>query len=173
MAKTTGNTLEALVRKSAKAQLSQGLRLAQTSPRSVVLKRHAAGQAHVQQMPTGELDFVGDYKGRAVSFDAKSTATKTTFPLRNIKRHQATIVRHAHERGALAFFLVEFTACAGAPRYYALTWDVLAPFWSSFSLYQATSIPLAVFEKRCVEVVRKGATLDLVGAVQQLLEVAA
>lgn len=166
-----GSALEALVRKSAKALEREGLRLAQTSPRSVVMKRHGSGLAEVRQMPTGDLDFVGDLRGRLVSFDAKSTQQKTRFPLSNIKRHQQVIVRKAHERGALAFFLVEFSTLAGGPRYFALTWPVLRRFWPAGGDPEP-SIPLAVFEAECLEVKRAGAVLDLVGAVRQLLEVA-
>lgn len=95
--------------------------------------------------------------------------SETSFPLKNLKAHQVTLVRNAHERGALAGLLVEFKKPAPASHYF-LTWPVLSRFWSSFH-YGANgraSIPRSVFDTACVVVPKKGAALDLVAAIECL-----
>lgn len=169
---STGKSLEALVRHSAKRQAILGLNLKQTSPRFVG-SVGSDGQAQGRVVGKGSLDFVGDFLGRAVELDAKSTKIKSSLKLSLLKRHQVNIVKHAFKRGAIAFFLVEFSALDGPPRYFALTWPVLQAYWDKADFGGTQSIPFAVIEKACVEVSRKGKTLDLVGAIQRLMEVAA
>lgn len=168
--KTTGDTLEALVRKSAALLEREGLRLKQTG---AIFKGKVGpgGQARGRIIAKGDLDFVGDYRGRAVSFDAKSTKRATSFQLALLKKHQVTICKNAHQRGAIAFFLIEFSALPTGSRYFALTWDVLADYWQAHTFGNGeASIPLAVIASRCVEVRRSGAVLDLVGAIEALQE---
>lgn len=161
---STGKALETLVRKSADAQRPQGLNLAHTSPRFVG-RVGPNGEAQGRVVSKGTLDFLGDYRGRLVTFDAKSTKTKS-FPLRLIKRHQATIVRNAHQRGAIAFFLVEFTD-TGA--YYAMPWPVLAPWWGEFDMMgDPASIPRQVIESECLAIAKERGRLDLVGVIERL-----
>lgn len=161
---STGSKLETLVRKSADAQRPQGLNLAHTSPRFVG-RIGPKGEAQGRVVGKGTLDFIGDYRGRMVTLDAKSTKTKG-FPLRLMKRHQTVIVKNAHQRGAVAFFLVEFS---DTPDYYALTWPVLAPWWARFDLLgDPASIPRDVFERECPTIPKTGATLDLVGVIERL-----
>ena len=170
---STGKALEDLVKKSAKALEPEGLRLKQTGARFVG-KVGARGRARGRVVESGDLDFVGDFRGFGVSFDAKSTQVNTRFDLKLIKKHQAVIVKRAHARGALAFFLVEFSRLEAGPRYWCLTWPVLRSWWDAFDHDgEPASIPAAVFEAECLEVVRAGNVLDLVAAVRQLLEVAA
>lgn len=168
----TGKALEALVRHSADRQAKLGINLKQTSPRFVG-GIGPDGQAQGRVVGKGTLDFVGDLLGRSVQFDAKSTKARSSFKLSLIKRHQATIVRNAHERGAIAFFLIEFSTLEGGPRYYALTWPVLQPFWDKADFGGVQSIPREIIQRGCVEIPRKGKTLDLVGAIRRLQEVAA
>lgn len=167
-----GSALEAIVRRSADKAKDAGLWLVQTGPRFAGKVTGPAGEAQGRLVAAGALDFIGDLHGRAVTFDAKSCAIKTAFPLKDIRPHQAVIVKRAHRRGAVSFFLVEFSALAGGPRYFALTWPVLEPYWRPFyhsgSADGSSSIPLRVFEAECLEVGCKGKTLDLAGAIEAL-----
>lgn len=173
MAGNTGKALEDLVKNSAKALEPEGLRLKQTGARFVG-KVAARGKARGRIVASGDLDFVGDFWGRGVSFDAKSTSVNTSFALRLLKKHQVVIVKHAHARGALAFFLVEFSELDGGPRYFALTYPVLKSWWDRFE-HDGTpaSIPFAAIEAHCHEVKRAGNVLALVGVVRDLLGEAA
>lgn len=159
-----GSSLEALVAASAKNLDAWGLSLRQTSPRFVgrVLP---GGQAVGRLMGHGGLDFAGDWWGRAVTFDCKSCRLKTRFPLDNLKDHQVEIVRTTHERGGIAFFLVEFAAL-DTPRYLALTWTVLRPVWEH--RLTERSIPIDTMLARCEEFRFKGRRLDLLDGLTRL-----
>lgn len=161
-----GSSLEALVAHSAKGLDAWGLCLRQTSPRFVgrVLP---GGQAVGRLMGHGGLDFAGDWWGRAVTFDAKSSKLKTRLPFDNLKEHQVEIVRGAHERGGIAFFLVELAALE-RPRYLALTWSVLRPWWDRRLVDK--SIPVPVLLERCPEFHLKGKRLDLLDGLRRLDE---
>lgn len=171
--KSTGAALEA--RKRLPAYKAEGLALEQNSPRFAG-KVGPRGQAWGRLVSKGGLDFSGWYWGRAVTFDCKSTGGKS-FPLneRNVKPHQARRLKEAHEMGAIAFFLVEFTDATGEPLYFALTWPVLAPYWEAFDRARyvggkaPASIPLNVFRQSCREVGRGKSGLDLAGTVEQLI----
>lgn len=142
-----------------------GLSIRQTSPRFVG-KVLAGGQAIGRLVGHGGLDFVGDYRGRHVAFDAKSCRLKTSFPLKNLKDHQVEQVAEAHGRGALSFFLVEFLDLPGGPRYFALTWPLLEPYW--VGRLRVASIPLGYFVERCYEFRLHGALLDIVKGCEAL-----
>lgn len=171
-----GSAFETMARKSADKARDEGLWLAHTSPRFVG-SVGPAGEASGRLVALGALDFIGDYRGQAVTFDCKSTETRTSFALRLIKPHQALIVRNAHARGAIAFFLLELDAKAKGPAYFALTWPVLEPYWRAWHYPNPlsddeppASIPRAVLEAHCPRVTRKGSTLDLCAAISGLLE---
>lgn len=168
----SGNNLEALIRASADKQKDAGLWLLQTGPRFVG-KVSGDGMASGRVIGRGGLDFIGYHGPRFVTFDAKSCANKTSFPLANIEHHQAVIVKKAHESGAIAFFLVEFSKL-DQPAYYAMTWPALKPFWDAKRKADycggtaPASIPLRVFEAECLKVARTRAGLDLVTCIETL-----
>lgn len=53
-------------------------------------------------------DFNGVISGRYIDIEAKSTLSKTSFPLHNISRHQIEHLRKVIMCGGLAFFIIEF-----------------------------------------------------------------
>lgn len=174
-----GSALEALIRRSAKRQEGQGLHLTQVGARFIPGRALGPrGETTGRVIGVGGLDFAGDLLGRAVTFDAKSTESRTRFDLRLIKPHQAVIVKHAHARGAVAFFLVELGARSPAPTYYALAWPLLRPWWDRFAMADAgylaqdkapASIPAEVLAREGVTVpVLRGGGLDLVATIQEL-----
>lgn len=168
----SGVRFEDLIRKSLRRQEDMGLWLLQTGPRFIGGVVGPAGQATGRVVGRGGLDFHGDYQGRAVAFDAKSCASSTSFPLSNIEHHQAVIVRKAHERGAVAFFLLELSALG---EYYALTWDVVGPYWRAKRAADYTgeearaSIPVAQIRAECHQLKRERWGLDLVGCIEALM----
>lgn len=74
-------------------------------------------------MKKSTIDFMGHYKGRPVAFDAKETAIKTSFPLKNIEEHQARFLSEWHRTGGAAFLIVEFSSLK---RYFYLSYTELA-----------------------------------------------
>lgn len=53
-------------------------------------------------------DYNGVYQGRYVDIEAKSTHSKTSFPLSNITAHQFEHLKQVLKNEGLAFFIVEF-----------------------------------------------------------------
>jgi penicillin-binding protein-related factor A (putative recombinase) len=171
--KTTGSSLEQLVKESAKAQRPLGLRVRKHGPEFAGAHLRG-GQAVGHILGRGGLDFEGHLNGRWCGFDAKATLSKTAFPLDNVKPHQVSHIRQSAELGAIAFLLVEFAALT-PPRYFAVDWPALEPWWTPYNLGTKgarASIPLAAFQGgplvRPLEMKRAGKLLDLVDAVEQV-----
>ncbi|MEW9139515.1 Holliday junction resolvase RecU [Bacillus wiedmannii] len=55
------------------------------------------------------VDYGGVYKGRAITFEAKSTENPTRFDLKNIAQHQLDYLEKTEKMGAICFFLIEFS----------------------------------------------------------------
>ncbi len=53
------------------------------------------------------LDYVGIYKGKYIDFDAKSTKSKTSFPLSNIHLHQINHIKDIIKHGGISFLIIE------------------------------------------------------------------
>ena len=52
------------------------------------------------------VDYDGVYKGRAITFEAKSTEKDTRFDLKNIAQYQLDYLEKAEKMGAICFFLM-------------------------------------------------------------------
>ncbi|SCV20695.1 Protein of unknown function [Bacillus cereus] len=52
------------------------------------------------------VDYGGVYKGRAITFEAKSTENPTRFDLKNIAQHQLDYLEKTEKMGAICFFLI-------------------------------------------------------------------
>lgn len=166
-AQSKGKALEALIQRSAERQQCAGLHLAKTGVGFAYQGRSADGRMVGIATNKGQLDFVGHYRGRLVTFDAKS-CDKPRLPLEMLKRHQVTIVKNRHTEGCVAFFLVEFTQ-GDVPEYYALTWPVLQPWWNQYSTNGTpASIPWVWFEQTAARIRRSPTGLDLVDVVDRL-----
>ena len=59
---------------------------------------------------TSTVDYIGitGPEGKGISFDAKETKSKTSFPLSNIKDHQLLFLDFWENCGGDAFFLIHF-----------------------------------------------------------------
>jgi len=55
-------------------------------------------------------DYNGVYKGRAIDFEAKETASKTSFSLSNLHPHQIKHMENVKLHGAIAFLIIRFTS---------------------------------------------------------------
>lgn len=54
-------------------------------------------------------DYNGVYKGRAIDFEAKETASKTSFALSNLHPHQIEHMRKVKAHGGISFLLIRFS----------------------------------------------------------------
>lgn len=55
-------------------------------------------------------DYNGIYREKYVDFEAKSTRSKTSFPLANISDHQINHLKAVIRHGGIAFFIIELAA---------------------------------------------------------------
>ncbi|AIG65547.1 Holliday junction resolvase RecU [Weissella tructae] len=65
-------------------------------------------EAYFTQAST--TDYNGIYLGRYIDFDAKETAHKQSFPLKNVHAHQVAHLRQIQTQQGLAVFIIRFTA---------------------------------------------------------------
>jgi len=64
-------------------------------------------QAYFEEPST--TDYNGIYKGRYIDFEAKSTRSKTSFPLSNIRHGQLLHLESVLFHGGIGFFLINFS----------------------------------------------------------------
>ena len=55
-------------------------------------------------------DYNGIYKGKYIDFEAKETASKTSFPFSSIHPHQIEHLKKVLQHGAIGFFIIRFKA---------------------------------------------------------------
>ena len=53
------------------------------------------------------LDYNGLYKGKYVEFDAKSTLSKTSFPISNVSNHQIEHIRKIIKHNGIVFLIIK------------------------------------------------------------------
>ena len=92
------------------------------------------------------VDFVGNYKGKHIAFDTKSTENKTSFPLKNIEEHQYEYLRNNHQQQGVSFILVEF---AKHHEIYILRFEDLDKWWNEAKQGGAKSIKYEWFKENC------------------------
>ena len=94
------------------------------------------------------VDYIGVYKGRGVAFEAKSTKSKTSFPLSNIVDHQYQFLKNWKKNGGISFIIVEFYEYK---EYYVLSQEQLEEWW--FGAYtlgdRNKSIKIEWFRENC------------------------
>ncbi|MDD5305628.1 MAG: Holliday junction resolvase RecU [Elusimicrobia bacterium] len=166
--KNTGGTFERLVVKSAESFAPLGLHLRKNDPRFA--GQHLAGGGAVGHITgKGGLDFEGRLDVRWCGLEAKSTENQTAFPLSMLREHQVGIIEAAATDGAIAFLLIEFSALKGGPRYFALDWSALEPWWVAYAAGKGrASIPFKAIVEQAVEVRRAGKLLDVFAAVRAM-----
>ncbi|MCI1245683.1 MAG: Holliday junction resolvase RecU [Bacilli bacterium] len=94
--------------------LEKGLALIykRPTPINIVKVDYAHGakitQAYFEAQST--TDYNGVYKGHYLDFEAKSTRSKTSFPLGNIAPQQVRHLRNVQKNGGIAFFIINWYA---------------------------------------------------------------
>ncbi|MFC9539693.1 Holliday junction resolvase RecU [Lysinibacillus sp. NPDC056959] len=113
-------------------------------------------------------DYNGVWNGRYIDFDAKETASKTSFPLKNIHLHQMTHMQQVTEQNGVAFIIVRFSAFE---RYFIVPYDVLQKAWLAMENGERKSIPFSTIEKEAFEVPTSYyPRIDYLPIIQQLIE---
>jgi recombination protein U len=142
-----GKSFEKLIDDTNKAYQLQGVALVQKIPNEWTIVRRGPQIVSAFSRSKSTVDFIGIlYTGRAISFEAKQTANKTSFPLANIKLHQTVYLSKFAELGGIAFFIINFSALN---RTYLLPIDQYQEFCAKNS---SKSIPFKYFEDNTKEV---------------------
>ena len=89
------------------------------------------------------VDYIGNYKGYMLAFDAKENSIETRFPLSNVEEHQYSYLRRNKENGGISFLIVSFTTQG---EIYYLPFRVLDRYWKGREKGGRKSIPYDEFE---------------------------
>jgi len=85
-------------------------------------------------------DYNGLYKGKYIDFEAKETNSTTSFPLKNIHKHQIVHIKNIVENDGIAFLIIRFTKLNKT--YLLLGYDLV----NFISKNTRQSIPISFFE---------------------------
>ena len=89
-------------------------------------------------------DYNGVYKGKAIDFEAKETANKTSFSLSNIHPHQIKHMQQVKAHGGLSFLLIRFSSLNET---YYLSIDKLTEFTNN---QERRSLPYAWIKENAI-----------------------
>lgn len=108
------------------------------------------------------LDYTGVYKGYYLDFDAKSSKSKTSFPLANIHKHQFLHMKRVLKHGGISFLILQMN-----DRFFILEGNVLMNFVNN---NERKSIPFEFIESNCLEIKLKfSPTLDYLNVLDKLI----
>lgn len=110
----------------------------------------------------GFVDYFGISYGRSIVFEAKTTNSRTSFPLKNIEEHQVEVLSRWNTHGAAAFLLIEFEK---HHEVYLLWYKQLEQWWNNAVDGGRKSIPYEWFVMNCEPVKsNRGIVLDYLDA---------
>ena len=113
-------------------------------------------------------DYNGVWNGQYIDFDAKETASKTSFPLKNIHAHQMTHMQQLKDHKGVAFIIVRFSAFE---RYFIVPYEVLQKAWQAMDSGGRKSIPFSTIEKEAYEIPTSYyPRIDYLPVLQQFIE---
>jgi recombination protein U len=143
-----GKTFEALIDKSNEAYDFQEIALINKIPNDFIVQRDWKTGQIIKAFPgkKSTVDYVGIAWGCPISFEAKSTKNKTSFPISNIKEHQIEFLSKWKFHKGIAFYLINFSTF---DRTFLLFNDQLE---EEFLKNGLKSIPFSFFEQNCIEV---------------------
>lgn len=90
------------------------------------------------------LDFNGLYKEKYIEFDAKETASKTSFPISNVHKHQIEHIRNINRHGGIVFLIIAMNG-----KYYLLLGKDFLYFIDN---EERKSIPYSYIEEKAYEI---------------------
>lgn len=95
------------------------------------------------------LDYVGIVNGKGVTFDAKETNSKTSFPLSNVKPHQVEAMKIWHSCGGIAFFIVWWKQ---KNEFYLLPYEPFMRAWHESEKGGRKSIKYECFQNKAIRI---------------------
>ena len=106
--------------------------------------RNAAQITEAYYRHASTTDYNGVYKGRYIDFEAKETKNKSSFPLKNIHKHQLDHMKECCEQGGIAFVIFYFSSLK---EYYLLEYKMIEEFINESSSTRQ-SIPLTYIQEK-------------------------
>lgn len=116
----------------------------------VFTKNNVVTGAHFHKATA--VDFVGVAHGRAVAFEAKETAQRNNFPLKNFRAGQVEFLKTFKQQGGAAFALIYFSKLFET---YLIDVDAIVKFLQEAENGGVKSIPYGYFVEQCERVTHK------------------
>lgn len=92
------------------------------------------------------VDYIGMVQDRGIAFDCKECSVKTSFPLKNVHKHQVEYMRDFEEQGGICFLIVRFSHLEIQKTFF-LPFKLLARYYDQMEKAGGPkSIPLKAFE---------------------------
>jgi recombination protein U len=89
------------------------------------------------------VDYIGNYDGKPVAFEAKQCAEKTRFPLDKVQEHQVKWMKENIDLGGVSFLIIELTELK---RIHRVPFEDFYEFWILAREGGRQSIPIAAFD---------------------------
>jgi len=109
-------------------------------------------------------DYCGVFRGKFIDFEAKSVASKTSFPLSNIRKNQLEHAKNVIKNNGVSFFFIEFY---NLEKYFILfSFDL----FDYIETHKKSSIPYEYFLEKGIEIKRGlNPPLDYIKAIEHYI----
>ena len=161
-----GMDLESLINEANKYYLDNDIAVIYKKPTPVEIKKvsYKGKTEYIEGVlrEKSTLDYTGVYKGYYLDFDAKSSKSKTSFPLSNIHKHQLLHIDRVLKHKGISFLIIEMN-----DRFFILDGNVLIKFVNN---NDRKSIPFEFVQKEGLEIKLKfSPTLDYITVLDTLI----
>ena len=161
-----GMNLESLINEANKYYLDNDIAVIYKKPTPVEIKKvsYKGKTEYIEGVlrEKSTLDYTGVYKGYYLDFDAKSSKSKTSFPLSNIHKHQLLHIDRVLKHKGISFLIIEMN-----DRFFILDGNVLMNFVNN---NDRKSIPFEFIQKEGLEIKLKfSPTLDYITVLDTLI----
>ena len=161
-----GMDLESLINEANKYYLDNDIAVIYKKPTPVEIKKvsYKGKTEYIEGVlrEKSTLDYTGVYKGYYLDFDAKSSKSKTSFPLANIHKHQLIHIDRVLKHKGISFLIIEMN-----DRFFILDGNVLIKFVNN---NDRKSIPFEFIQKEGLEIKLKfSPTLDYITVLDTLI----
>ena len=161
-----GMDLESLINEANKYYLDNDIAVIYKKPTPVEIKKvsYKGKTEYIEGVlrEKSTLDYTGVYKGYYLDFDAKSSKSKTSFPLANIHKHQLLHIDRVLKHKGISFLIIEMN-----DRFFILDGNVLMNFVNN---NDRKSIPFEFIQKEGLEIKLKfSPTLDYITVLNTLI----
>ena len=161
-----GMDLESLINEANKYYLDNDIAVIYKKPTPVEIKKvsYKGKTEYIEGVlrEKSTLDYTGVYKGYYLDFDAKSSKSKTSFPLSNIHKHQLLHIDRVLKHKGISFLIIEMN-----DRFFILDGNVLIKFVNN---NDRKSIPFDFIKNNGLEIKLKfNPTLDYIPVLDSLI----